>query len=1321
MMGKTNMKLHFNQSLPLTVLSTAFTLFLALHAPLNAQAAGTNLRQEPISVSIKTKPNVMLMMDDSASMAERTLPPPPGIYGPAIYFPIPRAFSNNAGTTTNLNHDELLWANPFHNPMYYNAAISYTPWNDNNKPIATNFKNSSIGTVDPITGVLLTPTPNDMRMRVQGGVRVATPTLPRTTDLFTREPNIDRPGACLTSVTNTATVTDCLASTPGTSTTTVDPLSESGVIVTTTPATCTAYAAPRSVTTTSCTSNAQEKRLIEAHYSRFNGTEFEFNDVTKYSLVEIDRSAPTRMYPTPFDPKTGDQVKRSDCAAQTSCTFLEEAQNFANWYTYYRTRIFAAIAITSQVLAGTDDKIRIGYGRLNYFPSGPQQWPDDPTSAPPATLPTIDGQVNKGHIVRGVRDFTIGTTERQDLFDWLFTLNPVGGTPNREAVDAAGQYFSRADSQGPWANSPGVGDPAGTQQLACRKNITLLTTDGTWTDSPNHPRISALYPSASPSPKESDSITGSLILGAGKQLGKDYTYTPTNEISVSSSTSGPNQSATLSDVTMYYWNRDLRPDLANVNQPTAFLNAGGNQYPRDYANPATWQSMSTYIVGYGINPSIKPNDARRALELRSPIAWPNVNVADPYDNNKVDDSLRAALNSRGDFFAAQTPAELASALRKVFERVGESVGSSTAIAVSTNIVTSSSDLVFEAGYQSGSWNGSLNALSAQGILAGTVTNTWTANFPAAFTSRKLITSVAKNSPVNMAWGSFTPAQQANFVDQNTFDFLVGDRTNEKPTGVFRERVGVLGSIVNANPVHSKATHFGYQFQPGAAGSSYSTYLDTKRNSRTPVVLVGANDGMLHGFNATNGLELFGYTPRAAHPFMKELADPNYVHRYLVDGTITEGDAYIGGAWKTIAIGTGGAGPTSLFALDITDPSNVGTSKVLFDLTQADEVDLGKVLGGGFIAPTRAGNWVAVFGNGYESTNHQSALLIFDVANGNLVRKFNTGIGADAPGQRNGMGPPTPIYDSQRNLIGVYAGDKLGNLWKYDLTSTNPASWELAKVANGPKVRGVRRAGKPASGALFTATDASGKPQPITTAPRVTSHPEGGVYVVFGTGQVFELGDESSVATQSIYALRDDVNWGPYAKTGLKAGTLSLTPTGNRAVSGLTGPSGLDWSINDGWYVDLNVGTGGGERIVASPRLSAGLVTFASFKPVDTDPCQVGGTSLVYQFDLAGGFSRETFTGLGADVVGVPAQDGLVGGLTSLFAPGAVATPRNSITAADLKLLAKNTRYKIIAGKLEDTTAGSLCALVGTSLGKVSISVPTACAGTSPLRVWRDLR
>jgi type IV pilus assembly protein PilY1 len=1316
------MKLQFKQSLPLTVLSSGLTLFLALHAPLSAQAAGSSLRQEPISVSIKTKPNVMLMMDDSASMGSTALPPPPGIFGPAIYYPIPKTFSNNSGSTTVLNYVELLDWMPFHNTMAYNAAITYKPWNDNNKPAASNFPNASIGTVNPLTGALLTPTPNDMRMRVQAGVRVAPPTPPRTTDLFTRAPDIDRPGACLTSTTTTSTVTDCLASTPGTTTTTPDPTTEAGVIVTTTPAVCTAYAAPRSVTTTSCTSTSQERRLIEAHYSRFNGNEFEFNDPTKYSLVEIDRSAPSRMYPTPTDPKTGNAVKRLDCVIQTNCTFLEEAQNYANWYTYYRTRMFAAIAITSQVLAETDDKMRIGYGRLNHFANGPQQWPDDPSSAPPATLPTIDGQVNKGHIVRGVRDFIAGTPERQELFDWLFTLNPVGGTPNREAVDAAGQYFSRTDNRGPWANNPGIGDVAGTTQLACRKNITLLTTDGTWTDSPNHPRISALYPGASPSPVESDGVAGALIQGAGNQAGKDYTYTPTSEIGFSTSSSGaPNQNATLSDVTMYYWNRDLRPDLANVNRPTAFLNAGGNNYPNDYANPATWQSMSTFIVGYGLNPTVKPNDARRALELRTPINWPAVNVADPNDNNKVDDSLRAALNSRGDFFAAQTPAELGAALKKVFDRVGSSVGSSTAIAVSTNIVTSTSDLVYEAGYSSETWNGSLNALSAQGILASTVTNVWTANFPTAHTSRKLFTSVAKNSAIAMKWANLTPTQQAAFVDENTFDFLIGDRVNEKPTGVFRERVSVLGSIVNANPIHSKATHFGYQFQPGAAGTTYAAYLDTKRNTRTPVVLVGANDGMMHGFAASDGMELFGYTPRAAQPFMKELADPAYVHRYLVDGTITEGDAYLGGAWKTIAVGSGGAGPTSLFAVDITDPSNIDSSKVLFDLTQADEVDLGKILGGGFIAPTRAGNWVAVFGNGYESTNHQSALLIFDVATGNLIKKFNTGIGADAPGQRNGMGPPTPLFDSQRNLIGVYAGDKLGNLWKYDLTSSSVTSWDVAKVANGPKVRGAKRAGKAATGALFTATDAAGNPQPITTAPRITSHPEGGVYVVFGTGKVFETGDEASTQTQTIYAIRDDVNWGPFLKTKMKPGTLSLTGTGNRSVSGLTGPTGVNWTTDDGWYIDLNVGTGGGERIVASPRLSAGLVTFASFKPTDADPCQVGGTSLVYQFDLAGGFTRETFSGLGADVVGVPAQDGLVGGLTSLFAPGLPPIPKTSISAAELKIQTKDTRYKIIAGKLEDTSAGSLCALVGTSLGKVSISVPTACAGTSPLRVWRDLR
>ena len=143
---------------------------------------------------------------------------------------------------------------------------------------------------------------------------------------------------------------------------------------------------------------------------------------------------------------------------------------------------------------------------------------------------------------------------------------------------------------------------------------------------------------------------------------------------------------------------------------------------------------------------------------------------------------------------------------------------------------------------------------------------------------------------------------------------------------WRVRRTVLGSIVSSTPRHSKAPNFSYQVNPAAGGgSSYAAYVANNASSRRAAVFVGANDGMLHAFDANpsanqgGGRELFAYVPRSTYPYLKELINPEYRHRYFVDGPVVEGDVYLNGAWKTVMMGSSGAGPAGLFALDVTAP------------------------------------------------------------------------------------------------------------------------------------------------------------------------------------------------------------------------------------------------------------------------------------------------------------------------------------------------------------------------------------------------------------------
>ncbi len=1274
---------HFSKAAPATTIDAA-------------------LRQEPLTAAVKTPSNVILMMDDSSSMRDGSLPPPPSIpFGSNFYFGDFYSFPSNSGAPVDLDSAYLRYGNAYHNPLWYNPALTYKPWNDNNKPGASNFPNSDIG-----SNLAVDATQNDQRFTIAASIRTRVST--DRTDLFTK--GASRTGPCTAFV--VVTVPVCTTP-PSTTTTTPDPNSETGVTTTTTPGgppVCSG-----TTTQNQCTANSTLPGVTPAYYMRFEGaTVAEITDKSKYRLVEIDRAAPSRTYPTPIDPATGLQTGRSDCAIPTSCTFTEEAKNFANWHTYYRNRLFAAIAVTSQVLSEIDSNIRIGYGRLNYFADGPDPYP--PASAtsppssykPPALLPQIDGAANPGHIVRGVRPFLAGTTERQEVFDWLFGLSGVGGTPLREALDSIGKYFQRADSKGPWAASPGIGDLAGATQLACRRNFSIFATDGTWTDSPNHPRLSQLYPSlAAGTPAQSDAQDGSVINGEGNQAGRNYQYLLTSEQALSSV--GATQNQTLADVAHFYWSKDLRPDLANVLRPTPWPSATGVNYPTDFYDPATWQNLTNYFVGYGLNTAVPKATALTGLKDNVSVAWPTLDVANAYDNNKTSDALRASVASRGDFYTAQDPAQLADALRKAFANVGKTRGSASALAVSSSVITQTTDLVFDASFDSTDWTGQLRGLNARDFVSGASTEVWKATLPTSVNTRKLFTTTDSNTPMNLTWGNLTTAQQTAFGTEDNFKYFTGDQSNELPLGIYRKRSSNIGSIVGAGPLYSGATTYGHNYKTGAAGSSYPTYLEFKKTTRAKAVFAGSNYGYLHAFNAVDGIELFAYTPRSAIPFLAEISNPSYAHKFLVDGQLSEGDAYLSGAWRTLVLGTSGSGPKSIFLLDATNPTSFSTTDVKWEITPTEEPDLGHIFSGGLIASTKTGKWIVITGNGFGSQNDGAGLLVFDAQSGALLKKIMVPVSGATPAPKNGMGPVTAVYDSERNVSKLYAGDKLGRVWKFEASDGDPANWTIA----------ITTAGNPAP--LFTATDPAGVAQPITTAPRVLQHPLGGLYVTFGTGKVFETSDELNTQTQSIYAVRDISAATTYTKVDLKQGTLVDVPGDLRAITGLTGATGIDWTVHKGWYLNLPVG-GTAERIIASPKLQAGMAVFTSFNPENSDPCEVGGKSFVYSFDLATNFTREVFKDKAPTIVASRTFDGLIGGTTSLYAPPVAAGPVvNSISAAELKLAVKDPRYKLQGGVVKDGGASSYCAQAGNSITNQTLTVPNACAGTQPLRVWRDLK
>lgn len=401
-------------------------------------------------------------------------------------------------------------------------------------------------------------------------------------------------------------------------------------------------------------------------------------------------------------------------------------------------------------------------------------------------------------------------------------------------------------------------------------------------------------------------------------------------------------------------------------------------------------------------------------------------------------------------------------------------------------------------------------------------------------------------------------------------YLRGDRSNEiANAGTLRTRTGVLGDIVNSSPawVGPPSSPYARTWADAlyptatAAETSYATFAAAKAG-RTNLVYVGANDGFLHGFRAgvysggvfqpasttvpNDGRELIAYMPAGVlstiHSTTPALAfaNPLYSHNFFVDATPATGDLFYNGAWHTWLVGGTGhggnaAGPIGngstvakgvLFALDITDPSQFSqanaaslvmgewTSSTLRCVTATgDEAcgdKLGSTVGTPLIRRLHNGDWAVLFGNGLNSSQGGSGLFIMLVNSTTGARTFRylpTGVGSVTT--RNGIAHVSSVdFDGDQITDYVYAGDVFGNLWRFDLTSSNPANWA---VTPGPLF-------KTAAG------------QPITTKVQVSTVPSTGpnskprVIVSFGTGQqrpqTLTSGATHASGSQALYGIWD---------------------------------------------------------------------------------------------------------------------------------------------------------------------------------------------------------
>lgn len=808
----------------------------------------------------------------------------------------------------------------------------------------------------------------------------------------------------------------------------------------------------------------------------------------------------------------------------------QEIQNYANWYSYYRLRATMAKASASRVFAKLGSSFRIGYNTI---------WNREDLKIPVGS----DNGLFRGD-------------NKKDWFDSLFNTITNNGTPLREALGRTGEYFKDTAGSGPY------GPETGSQQVSCRQNFAIMTTDGYWNSNAAGNADAKL---------DNDSTDGTVINGLN---GKTYKY-------VAGLPYKDSRANTLADVAMYYWKTDL-VDL-------------DNNVPTSAKNPAFWQHMRTFGISIGEKGELDPKTDLPDLTAGTKN-WP----APSNDKQaNIDDLWHAAVNSRGEFIVASNPDEFTKALGETLDAIKNETKSAASGGSSSTKIEAGAKAIFSE-YTSGSWNGNLLAYAINETtgLQDTSAPVWNAESQLpAWASRKIYVN-KDGAAVEFRYNNLTSSQQSALGSEQVVDYLRGDRSKEEPSAALRSRAGVLPAFINSQLVYvgppSQTAYFGNAGFTGA--SQYAAYASSKQ-SRTPIIYVAGNNGMLHAFNANTGAEIYAFLPNVSimHPSasatqktLKLYTDPRYglndsadsdwetyKHRYILDGELTVADVYLSGAWKTILVGTQGRGGTGVFALDVTDPTNI---EFLWEKSSSDSSALGNNLGKPIIAQVASGDWRVILGNGPNSTGDKAQLIMMKIANGSITA-VDTGVAGN-----NGLAGIN-LWDADKDgfFETAYGGDLKGNLWRFKNLGGTPT---VAK--------------------LFVTRNA----RPITAMPLIVRNQKTDkTWVFFGTGQNLNKVDQTNMDVQAWYGMID--NGSLVGSTDLKERKILSSGTlGTRTARTLE--SGTEAEIINagklGWFIDFG---NNGERMITPNTLLAGALFGTTYTPDGTNICSPDGKSSLW--------------------------------------------------------------------------------------------------------------
>lgn len=1225
------------------------------------QASLLSIAQSPLILSESVAPNLILTLDDSGSMR---------------YAFAPDSMADNGNTRR--------FKAAVFNPMYYNPAVTYlipTKINSDgsraNPGYSTSFSaaysnglKTSTGTIDLSTSYWVT----------RNSDPATTPgTLFTSTDSsygwrqYVQNPAADFGPAVLSQssstgtpqVVNNYTYSNNLRSCP--SNNAVDPVSSTssnsttgadGNITKVDTTTTTTYAY------VSCKKNSGNNR-----YTLIVNTTTTETITTTVSRPDRTQAKVPAYYYVYDNTLTGCTSSTADdncyrlvtVSASSGVGGTDERQNFAIWYSFYRTRALATLSAANLSFNSLPATIRLTWQTLN-------------------SCTTLNSSGCGTNYFRKFSD-----QHRGNFFTWLTGVGFNQGTSLRAAMGRAGEFLTGSDAwayePNPFTSGGGKGTTVQTPTYACRPSYQIMMTDGMWNGDDGSP-------SQTFKPDHSNTT-----LPDRKTYSKQAPFNDATQ-------------NTLADLAFHYWATDANTNLKNDVKPLLVAPNTSDataEYWDPRNDPATWQHLVNYTIGLGLTSALdKPGipwsgdtyGGAGYTALKNGTSWP---AASDGSANNVYDLWHTAINSRGEFFSADSPDKIVEAFRTIINRISNRTASASAPGVTASIVEDTiTREVYETQFNSENWSGNLIKYSIDSN--GARTQSWdlstTLNGNASRTIKMFSASNASKLQ-DFTWSNLTAAQQAllnrDFDTTNStadtkgadrLAYVRGDQSNEgSASGQFRERSSIMGDIVNSSPVLvGTPKYLAYLADAIDGGSNtdgsskYAAFreannADGANPSRRPMVYVGANDGMLHGFDTRTGAEVFAYVPTAVIENLYKLPAKKYkggAHQFYVDGTPTVSDVYYSGAWHTVLVGTLRAGGRSMFALDITNPNAV----TLLWEKSFDSGDAYVNMGYSFPQPTIArlhtGKWAVVTGNGYGNQAgtgaDKASLMILDIQTGEMVKELV--VTGDAT-KANGL---STVKLADNNSDGVadyaYAGDLQGNLWRFDLfpssvhgtTSGDPfrrGTGGITDSASNADDFVVSYGGRP----LYTAQDSRSSgatAQTIMAPPSLVRHPTTlGYLVIFGTGKYFETtdGNVDSTRAQSIYGIWDRKTKGQSTSAPSSALDRSNLVTQTITEEAATNPFGnnpnvqgirtisqntIQWyatgatdnsdsSVNKwGWVLDLKIAgssTLSGEMMI-NPMATRGTTLLVNTLTPNADPCKEGVDSWVYGLDpTTGGRTR----------------------------------------------------------------------------------------------------